>query len=94
MRPQKQPKSRNSGTCSTWNISLSESDTAMMGEKPWNTSEVMVAVIEAKSNGMIDFVVISSIRISSTKTTPVIGALKTAATAAPAPQHSSSVMFL
>ena len=66
----------------------------MMGEKPWNTSEVMVAVIDAKSSGMIDFEVMSSIRISSTKTTPVMGALKTAATAAPAPQQSISVMFL
>jgi hypothetical protein len=75
-------------------MSPCESDTEIMGEKPWKTNEVMVAVIEAKSKGMIDFDVISSIRISSTKTTPVMGALKTAATAAPAPQHSSSVMFL
>ena len=36
----------------------------------------------------------SSIRISSTKTTPVIGALKMAASAAPAPQQSSSVVCL
>ena len=66
----------------------------MMGEKPCNESEIIVAVIEAISSGIIDFEVMSSIKISSTKTTPVIGALKTAATAAPAPQQSSSVMFL
>ena len=53
----------------------------------------MVAVIEAMSSGMTDEAVMSSIRISSTKTTPVIGALKIAAIAAPAPQQSISVVL-
>ena len=55
---------------------------------------MVVAVIEAMSSGMTEPAVMSSIRISSTKTTPVIGALKMAASAAPAPQQSSSVVFL
>ena len=75
-------------------MSLSVSDTGYIGENPCNDSEMIVAVMDAMSRGIIDLDVMSSIRISSTNTTPVIGALKTAATAAPAPQQRSSVMFL
>lgn len=52
------------------------------------------AVIEEISSGTTVREVRSSIRISSTKTTPVIRALKMAARAAPAPQQSSRVVFL
>ncbi len=54
----------------------------------------VVAVTAEISSGMIDATVMSSISISNTKTTPVIGALNTADRAAAAPQLSSSVMFL
>lgn len=65
----------------------------MMGSKPRKTKAIVVAVIEAMSSGMTDEAVMSSIRISSTMTTPVIGALKMAAIAAPAPQQSISVVL-
>ena len=65
-----------------------------MGSKPRKTSATVVAETDDTSSGMIDEAVMSSIRISSTKTTPVIGALNMAATAAPAPQHSKRVSSL
>lgn len=54
-----------------------------MGSKPRKTSATVVAETDDTSSGMIDEAVMSSIRISSTKTTPVIGALNMAATAHP-----------
>ena len=84
----------NIGICRSSKASAAVSVTAMIGSKPRKTKAIVVAVIEAMSSGMTDEAVMSSIRISSTKTTPVIGALKIAARAAPAPQHSSSVVCL
>ena len=77
-----------------WKKSSGLSVTARMGSKPRRMKAIVVAVTEAMSSGTIDPAVRSSIRISSTKTTPVIGALKMAARAAPAPQQSSSVVCL
>ena len=62
------------------------------GSKPFRKNISVVAVTVEISSGMIDATVMSSIRISSTKTTPVIGALNTAERAPAAPQQSSSVM--
>ena len=76
------------------NMSASVSVTAIIGLNPWNDRATVVAVIEASSSGMIEAEVMSSINISKTNITPEIGALNIAATAAPAPQQSSSVMFL
>ena len=76
------------------NTSISLKVIAKIGSKPRKIRAVVVAVADAKINGKTDAEVISSIKISSTKTTPVIGALKIAATAAPAPQHKSSVNSL
>ena len=64
------------------------------GSKPFRKNISVVAVTAEISSGMIDATVMSSISISNTKTTPVIGALNTADRAAAAPQLSSSVMFL
>ena len=83
----------NIGICRSSKASAAVSVTAMIGSKPRKTKAIVVAVIEAMSSGMTDEAVMSSIRISSTKTTPVIGALKIAAIAAPAPQQSSSVVL-
>ena len=44
-----------------------------MGSKPRSMKAIVVAVIEAMSSGMTELAVMSSIRISSTKTTPVMG---------------------
>lgn len=66
----------------------------MMGSNPRNTNATVVAVTDDMSNGMTDAAVMSSIRISSTNTTPEIGALNMAATAAPAPQQSINVSSL
>ena len=84
----------NSGICHSSKASAGASVTARIGSKPRSMKAIVVAVIEAISSGMTDPAVMSSIRISSTKTTPVIGALKMAARAAPAPQQSSRVVFL
>jgi len=67
---------------------------AMIGSNPRIVRATAAAVIEEISSGTTVREVRSSIRISSTKTTPVIGALKMAARAAPAPQQSSRVVFL
>ena len=67
---------------------------AAIGSNPLIVSAMAAAVIEEISSGTTVREVRSSIRISSTKTTPVIGALKMAARAAPAPQQSSRVVFL
>ena len=83
-----------SGICQSSNTSAGASVTARIGSKPRSMKAIVVAVIEAMSSGMTDPAVMSSIRISSTNTTPVIGALKMAASAAPAPQQSSSVVCL
>ncbi len=83
----------NIGICRSSKASAAVSVTAMIGSKPRKTKAIVVAVIEAMSSGMTDEAVMSSIRISSTKTTPVIGALKIAAIAAPAPQQSISVVL-
>ena len=64
------------------------------GSKPLRKNINVVAVTVEISSGMIDDTVMSSIRISRTNTTPVMGALKTAERAAAAPQQSKSVMFL
>ena len=83
----------NIGICRSSKASAAVSVTAMIGSKPRKTKAIVVAVIESMSSGMTDEAVMSSIRISSTKTTPVIGALKIAAIAAPAPQQSISVVL-
>ena len=83
----------NSGICHSSKASAGASVTARIGSKPRSMKAIVVAVIEAISSGMTDPAVMSSIRISSTKTTPVIGALKIAAIAAPAPQQSISVVL-
>ena len=67
---------------------------AAIGSNPLIVSAMAAAVIEEISSGTTVREVRSSIRISSTKTTPVIGALKMAAWAAPAPQQRSRVVFL
>ena len=64
------------------------------GSKPLRKNISEVAVTVEMSSGMIELTVMSSIRISSTKTTPVIGALNTAERAPAAPQQSSSVVCL
>ena len=64
------------------------------GSNPVRKNMREVAVTAEMSSGIIDEIVISSISISSTKTTPVMGALKTADNAAATPQHSNSVIFL
>lgn len=92
--PQSMPSRMNSGICHSSKASCGASVTARMGSKPRSMKAIVVAVTEEMSSGMTDPAVMSSIRISSTKTTPVIGALKMAASAAPAPQQSSSVEFL
>ena len=92
--PHSTPSRMNSGICHSSKASAGASVTARIGSKPRSMKAIVVAVIEAISSGMTDPAVMSSIRISSTKTTPVIGALKIAARAAPAPQHSSSVVCL
>ena len=94
IRPQRQPSRMNSGICHSSNASPGLSATASIGLNPRSMNAMVVAVMEAISSGMTDPAVMSSIRISSTKTTPVIGALKMAANAAPAPQQSSSVVCL
>ena len=66
----------------------------MMGSKPRKMKAIVVAVTVAIKRGIIEVAVMSSIRISKTKITPVIGALKMAARAAPAPQQSISVVCL
>ncbi len=70
------------------------SETAKIGSNPRSINDIVVAVIDAINSGVIDPTVISNIRISSTNTTPVIGALNIAANAAPAPQQSKSVVCL
>ena len=92
--PQHTPSRMKSGICQSSNASAGASVTARIGSKPRSMKAIVVAVIEAMSSGMTDPAVMSSIRISSTNTTPVIGALKMAANAAPAPQQSSSVVCL
>ncbi len=94
IRPQKMPSRMNSGICHSSNASSGRSVTARMGSKSRNRNAIVVAVIEAISSGMTEAAVMSSIRISNTKTMPVIGALKIAAMAAPAPQHSIRVVCL
>ena len=94
MSPQQRPSRIKSGICHSSKASSGRSETAMIGSKPRRMSAVVVAVTVAISSGMIEVAVMSSIRISSTKTKPVIGALKIAATAAPAPQQSRSVVCL
>ena len=84
----------NIGICASSNLSVTESVTGRIGSKPRNISASVVADSEAISSGVTEPMVMSSIRISNTKTTPVIGALKIAASAAPAPQQSNSVTFL
>ena len=76
------------------NMSDAFSVTESIGSKPLKIRATVVADIEDMSSGMIDVAVMSSINISNTNTTPVIGALNIAATAAPAPQHSRSVSSL
>ena len=76
-----------------WPMGIGEWETVMTMQQRnpghyWDRKPLWGYVNEA------DPAVMSSIRISSTKTTPVIGALKIAARAAPAPQHSSSVVCL
>ena len=92
--PLSTPSRMKSGICHSSNASAGASVMARIGSKPRSMKAIVVAVIEAISSGMTEPAVMSSIRISSTKTTPVIGALKIAARAAPAPQHSSSVVCL
>ena len=77
-----------------WKASAGFSVTGRMGSKPRSRKAIVVAVIEAISSGTIEPAVRSSMRISSTNITPVIGALKMAASAAPAPQQSSRVECL
>ena len=57
-----------------------------------NAAGETAATVEI-NNGMIELTVMSSIKISNTKTTPVIGALNTADNAPAAPQHNNSVML-
>ena len=76
-----------------WPMGIGEWETVMTMQQRnpghyWDRKPLWGYVNEA------DPAVMSSIRISSTKTTPVIGALKMAARAAPAPQQSSRVVFL
>ena len=76
-----------------WPMGIGEWETVMTMQQRnpghyWDRKPLWGYVNEA------DPAVMSSIRISSTKTTPVIGALKMAASAAPAPQQSSSVVCL
>lgn len=92
--PQQTPSRMKSGICHSSKASAGCSVTARMGSKPRSMKAKVVAVMEAISSGMTEPAVMSSIRISSTKTTPVMGALKMAASAAPAPQQSSSVVCL
>ena len=92
IRPHSTPSRMKSGICSS-KASSGASVTARIGSKPRSMKAMVVAVIEAMSSGMTEPAVMSSIRISSTKTTPVIGALKIAAIAAPAPQQSISVVL-
>ena len=92
--PQHTPSRMKSGICHSSKASCGWSVTASMGSKPRSMKAIVVAVIEAISSGITEPAVMSSISISSTKTTPVIGALKMAASAAPAPQQSSSVVCL
>ena len=91
--PHMMPSRMNSGICHSSKASSGASVTARIGSNPRSMKAIVVAVIEAMSSGMTDAAVMSSMRISSTKTTPVIGALKMAARAAPAPQQSSSVVL-
>ncbi len=92
--PQQMPSTMKSGICHSSNASSGRSVTARMGSKSRRMKAMVVAVMEAISSGMTEAAVMSSIRISSTKTMPVIGALKMAAMAAPAPQQSSRVVCL
>ena len=75
-----------------WPMGIGEWETVMTMQQRnpghyWDRKPLWGYVNEA------DPAVMSSIRISSTKTTPVIGALKIAAIAAPAPQQSISVVL-
>ena len=92
--PQKIPSRTKSGIWLSRNASSGVSEMAMIGSNPRIVRATAAAVIEEMSSGTTVREVRSSIRISSTKTTPVIGALKMAARAAPAPQQSSRVVFL
>ena len=83
-----------SGICRNWKASAGVSEMAMIGSNPRSISAMATAEIDEINSGMTVREVRSSIRISITNTTPVIGALKIADRAAPAPQQSRRVMFL